>query len=37
MSASVTGLPTNGTKIYARLYSYIAGAWTSVDYIYAAQ
>ncbi len=36
-SASVTGLPTNGAKIYARLYSDIAGTWSSIDYVYAAQ
>jgi hypothetical protein len=36
-SASVTGLPTNGAKIYARLYSQINGVWSSVDYVYTAQ
>ncbi len=33
-SVSVTGLPTTGTKIYARLYSQISGAWQSTDYTY---
>ncbi len=36
-SASVTGLPTNGAKIYARLYSEIGGTWSSIDYTYTAQ
>ena len=33
-STSVTGIPTNGTTIYARLLSKIAGAWQSIDYSY---
>jgi hypothetical protein len=36
-SAAVTGLPTTGVKIYARLYSDIAGTWSSIDYTYTAQ
>jgi len=35
--ASVTGLPTNGEKLYARLYSWINGAWQYNDYTYTAQ
>jgi 6-phosphogluconolactonase (cycloisomerase 2 family) len=34
--ASVTGLPTNGTTLYARLYSWINGAWQYHDYTYTA-
>jgi hypothetical protein len=34
--ASVTGLPTNGTTLYARLYSLINGAWQYHDYTYTA-
>ena len=34
--ASVTGLPTNGETLYARLYSWINGAWQYNDYIYTA-
>jgi hypothetical protein len=36
-SANVTGLPTNGVKIYARLWSFANGAWASSDYTYTAQ
>jgi hypothetical protein len=36
LSASVTGLPTNGATVYARLYSKIAGAWQYTDYTYTA-
>jgi sugar lactone lactonase YvrE len=33
-SASVTGLPTNGLPIYARLYSHINGSWAHYnDYV----
>ncbi len=33
--ASVSGLPTNATKVYARLYSEINGSWTQYnDYIF---
>jgi len=35
--ASVTGLPTNGETLYARLYSWINGAWQYKDYTYTAQ
>jgi hypothetical protein len=35
-SANVTGLPTNGATMYARLWSKIAGVWQYTDYIYAA-
>jgi hypothetical protein len=33
---TVTGLPTNGETIYARLYSLINGTWQSADYTYTA-
>ena len=33
-SASATGLPTNGVKLYARLWSQINGGWQSTDYSY---
>ena len=36
-SVSVFGLPTNGKKIYARLYSLVYGTFESVDYVYTAQ
>jgi hypothetical protein len=36
-SATVTTLPTNGATIYARLLSYINGAWEFNDYTYTAQ
>ena len=32
-SQAVTGLPTSGT-IYVRIYSYLSGFWTSIDYTY---
>ena len=32
----VSGLPSNGEKIYARLYSLINGAWKYADYTYTA-
>jgi len=35
-SVNVTGLPTNGESIYARLYSLIGGAWRALDYTYTA-
>jgi hypothetical protein len=35
-SAAATGLPTNGKKIYARLYSVIGGVWDYTDYLYTA-
>jgi hypothetical protein len=35
-SRAVTGLPTNGSTIYARLWSQIAGAWVFNDYTYTA-
>jgi hypothetical protein len=34
LSASVTGIPAFGQKLYARLYSQIKGIWSSVDYTY---
>ncbi|MGA2085483.1 MAG: hypothetical protein ABSG60_08190, partial [Terracidiphilus sp.] len=34
LSASVTGLPTYGQTVYARLYSYINGVWQFTDYTY---
>jgi len=33
-SVNVTGLPTNGVRLYARLWSQISGAWQSIDYTY---
>jgi len=36
-SVNVTGLPINGETIYARLYSYIGGAWHTLDYTYTAE
>jgi serine protease len=33
---TVNGLPSNGEKIYARLYSLINGAWKYTDYTYTA-
>jgi len=35
-SLTVTGLPTNGARIYARLYSFVNGAWEGVDYTFTA-
>jgi hypothetical protein len=35
-SLNVTGLPINGETIYARLYSFIGGAWNTLDYSYTA-
>jgi hypothetical protein len=34
-SASITNLPGNGEKIYARLYSKLLGVWSYIDYTYA--
>jgi hypothetical protein len=36
-SKSVSGVPTNGSTIYVRLWTQISGNWTYNDYIYAAQ
>jgi sugar lactone lactonase YvrE len=36
-SVNVTGLPTNGETIYARLYSLINGAWHCFDYTFTAK
>ena len=35
-SATVTGLPTNGSTIYVRLWSFISGSWQNTDYTYTA-
>jgi hypothetical protein len=35
-SAAATGLPTNGSTVYARLYTYFSGAQSSADYTYTA-
>jgi hypothetical protein len=35
-SVNVTGLPVSGQTIYARLLSYIGGAWNPLDYTYTA-
>jgi hypothetical protein len=36
-SVIVTGLPVNGETLYARLYSFIGGAWHYLDYTYTAE
>jgi sugar lactone lactonase YvrE len=36
-STSAPSLPANGVKVYARLYSYIDGAWLHNDYVYTEQ
>src|SRR6202034_219275 len=36
-SVNVSGLPVNGETIYARLYSFIGGAWECLDYTYTAE
>ena len=36
MSATVGGLPTNGTPVYVRLWSLIGGLWQFNDYTYTA-
>jgi sugar lactone lactonase YvrE len=35
-SVNVSDLPVNGETIYARLYSFIGGAWECLDYTYTA-
>jgi hypothetical protein len=35
-SATVTGLPTNGSTVYVRLWSLISGNWQNRDYTYTA-
>jgi hypothetical protein len=34
---TVSGLPTTGVKVYARLYQMIDAKWQSTDYTYTAQ
>jgi hypothetical protein len=36
-SATPTNLPTNGSTVYVRLWSFINGAWFYTDYTYTAQ
>ena len=36
LTTTATGLPTNGTTIYARMFSLINGTWQSKDYTYTA-
>jgi hypothetical protein len=36
LSKTVTGIPTNGGTIYVKLWSYISGAWQSINYTYTA-
>jgi serine protease len=36
-TATATSLPANGAKVYARLYSKIAGVWQYNDYVYTEQ
>jgi serine protease len=36
LSATVTGLPTSGTRLYVRLWSLIGGAWQYNDDVYTA-
>jgi hypothetical protein len=33
----VSGLPTTGVTVYARLYQLIDGVWQHTDYTYTAQ
>ena len=33
-SGLISSIPTNAAMLYARLYSYINGAWQYTDYIY---
>ena len=35
LAATVPGLPTNGSTVYVRLWSFLSGAWQSNDYSYA--
>lgn len=35
-SAKVSGLPTNGARIYARLFTDAGGNWVATDYVYTA-
>lgn len=37
LSTTVSGLPITGKTIYARMYSWINGAWQGTDYTYIAQ
>jgi hypothetical protein len=37
LSTIARGLPANGMTVYARLYSYINGAWQYNDYVYTEQ
>ena len=37
LSATVTGLPTNGSTIHVRLWSKIGSNWPFVDYTYKAK
>jgi hypothetical protein len=36
LSQVVSGLPTNGSTVYVRLWSKINGAWSYIDYAYTA-
>ncbi|HXW93865.1 MAG TPA: hypothetical protein VEK33_25165 [Terriglobales bacterium] len=36
LSATVSGLPTNGTTVYAALYTLVSGTWTPNPYTYTA-
>jgi hypothetical protein len=36
LSATVTGLPTNGSTVYTRLWSFLGGSWVYNDYTYTA-
>ena len=36
LTTTVAGLPLNGTKVYATLYSLISGQWASLAYTYTA-
>src|SRR5207302_1203176 len=35
-SKSVTGIPTDGSSVYVRLWSYLSGVWKGNDYTYTA-
>ncbi len=36
LAVTVSGLPTNGSTLYVRLWSQISGVWQWNDYIYTA-
>jgi serine protease len=36
LNATATGLPTNGSTLYVRLWSMVSGSWMYNDYTYTA-